>query len=92
VDIDGVLGLETGFIDHFNTQLITTLNYNTIADLHTLHITGAYAKAFPACSVFISSCPVSASNNGYSFASGLMSSMNGSSLATAEFLLQLSSL
>jgi hypothetical protein len=26
-------GLVTGFIDHFNTQLITTLNYSAIADL-----------------------------------------------------------
>jgi hypothetical protein len=34
-----VFGLDIGFIDHFNIQLIITLNYSTIADLHTLHIT-----------------------------------------------------
>jgi hypothetical protein len=27
--------LDTGFTDHFNTQLIITLNYGAIADLHT---------------------------------------------------------
>lgn len=29
-------GLESGFINHFNTRLISTLNYSAIADLHTL--------------------------------------------------------
>jgi hypothetical protein len=29
-------GLDIGFIDHFNTQIITTPNYSTIADLHAL--------------------------------------------------------
>jgi hypothetical protein len=32
--------------DHFNTQLMTTLNYSAIADFHTLQITTAYAKSF----------------------------------------------
>jgi hypothetical protein len=35
-------GLEIGFIDHFNTHLVTTLNYGTIADLRTLQITRAH--------------------------------------------------
>jgi hypothetical protein len=29
-------GLEIGFIDHFNTLLVFTLNYSTIADFHAL--------------------------------------------------------
>jgi hypothetical protein len=32
-------GLEIGFVDHFNTRLLTTLNYRVIADLHNLQIT-----------------------------------------------------
>jgi hypothetical protein len=31
--------LEIGFIDHFNRQLVITINYSAIADLHTLQIT-----------------------------------------------------
>jgi hypothetical protein len=38
-------GLEIRFIDHFNTQLVTTLNYSAIANLHTLQITTAYDKS-----------------------------------------------
>jgi hypothetical protein len=45
VTIDGVR-LEIGFTDHFNTSLVTTLNYCVIADLHTLEITTAYTKSF----------------------------------------------
>jgi hypothetical protein len=40
-------GLKIGFIDHFNTQLVTTLNYSAIADLHILQITTPHAKSFP---------------------------------------------
>jgi hypothetical protein len=57
-------GLEIGFIDHVNTGLVTTLNYSTIANLHTLQITKAHAKSFEACSVFTSRSLVKASNNG----------------------------
>jgi hypothetical protein len=39
-------GLEIGFIDHFNTRLVNTLNYSAIADFHTLQITTPYAKSF----------------------------------------------
>jgi hypothetical protein len=35
-----------GFIDHFYTPLGTTSNYSAIANLHTLQITTAPAKAF----------------------------------------------
>jgi hypothetical protein len=38
--------LENGFIDHFNTWLVTTPNYSAIANLHTLQITTAHAKCF----------------------------------------------
>jgi hypothetical protein len=49
-------GLEIGFIDHFNTRLMTTLNYSAIADLHTLQITRASLSLFqPAvCSPLVS--------------------------------------
>jgi hypothetical protein len=61
-------GLDIGFIYHFNTLLVITLNYSSIADLHTLP---NHAKSSPACRVFPSSCLVTASNNGYSSASRL---------------------
>jgi hypothetical protein len=76
-------GLSIGFIDHFNPQLVTPFNYSTIAYLHTLQ---NHAKSFPVRSVFINSCLVKASNNGYTFASGLKSPLNGSSLLTDTFL------
>jgi hypothetical protein len=37
--------LDIGFIDNFTTQLVITLNYSAIADLHTLHTTVARARA-----------------------------------------------
>jgi hypothetical protein len=37
-------GLDIGFIDHL--QIVTTNNYNTISDFHTLQITTAHAKFF----------------------------------------------
>jgi hypothetical protein len=39
-------GLVIGFIDHFNTRLVTTFNYSAIANLHTLKTTTAHAKSF----------------------------------------------
>jgi hypothetical protein len=51
--------MEIKFIDHFNTQLVITLNYSVITNIRTLQITRVHA-AFPACSVFISSCLVRA--------------------------------
>jgi hypothetical protein len=59
-----------GFIDNLRTQ---TRDY-------TLQITVTQSKSFPASNVFTSSCLVTASNNGYSSASVLKSSLNGSSL------------
>jgi hypothetical protein len=43
VTIDGVW---IGFIDHFNTRLLITLNHSAIADLHNLQITTVHAKSF----------------------------------------------
>jgi hypothetical protein len=39
-------GLDTGFIDPFNTRPATTLNDSAITDLHTLQITTAHDKPF----------------------------------------------
>jgi hypothetical protein len=39
-------GLEIGFTDHFNIRLVTTLNYSSIVNLHTLQITIAHIKCF----------------------------------------------
>jgi hypothetical protein len=35
-----------GLTDHFNTRILTTLNYSAIVDFHTLQITSAHAKIF----------------------------------------------
>jgi hypothetical protein len=63
-------GLDIGYIDHFTTQLVITLNYSAITDFHILQITSVYAKFFSAYSVVTTICLVTASNNGYSSASG----------------------
>jgi hypothetical protein len=57
-------GLEIGFTDCFNTRLVTAINYSAIAERHTLQITRAHAKSFPACIVFTSHSLVTASNSG----------------------------
>jgi hypothetical protein len=79
-------GLEIGFIDHFNTQFKTTLNYSAIADLHTLQITAAYAQVFWVCCVFTSSSLVKASNSGDSSAFALISLSTGSQLHQLSLL------
>jgi hypothetical protein len=48
VSLDGVLDWIIGFIDHCNTQLVITLNYSAVANLHILEITTTPAKSFPA--------------------------------------------
>jgi hypothetical protein len=55
-------GFEFGivFIDHFNTRLITTLNYSAISNFRILQFTRAHAESFPARSVFTGSCLVTA--------------------------------
>jgi hypothetical protein len=76
------------FIDRFDTRLVTTFNYSAIANLHTLQIT----RSFLARSVFTSICLLTASNNAYSSASGLKSTLIRGFLLTQLFLLQLPSL
>jgi hypothetical protein len=85
-------GLTIWFIDHFSTQLVITLNHKAIAHFNTLQITTAHTKFFPDGSVFTSSCLVTASNNGYSSASGLKSTLNGGSFPTAYSCFNSSSL
>jgi hypothetical protein len=79
-------GLDIGFNDHFNTQLVITSNYGAIANFKNLQFTRAHAKSFPVRSTFTSNCLVTASNNDYYSASGLKSSLNGGSLPTPIFL------
>jgi hypothetical protein len=55
-------GLEIGFIYHFNTRIVTTINYSAIAHLHTSQITPAHARSFQ--SSFTSRYPVTGLNNG----------------------------
>jgi hypothetical protein len=70
--------LDIGFIGRFKTRLVTTLNYSAIVDLHILQITTAHAKSFPACSVFTSSCLVTASNSGESSSASTFASLPSS--------------
>jgi hypothetical protein len=64
-------GLVNGFIDHLYARHGNTNNYSAIADLHTLQIITAHAKA-QSFLVFSSPCMVTALNNGDSSASVLM--------------------
>jgi hypothetical protein len=82
--------LNIGFIDHFNTQLVITLNYSAIANFHNLQFTTAHAKFSPACNIFTRRFLVTASNNGYSSASVLKSSLNGGSIPTASLKVKIS--
>jgi hypothetical protein len=45
-------GLHIGFIDHFKTRLGTASNYSATAYFHSLQITTAPAKSFPACCLY----------------------------------------
>jgi hypothetical protein len=72
---------DIGFIDHYNILLVITPNFSAIGDFHTLP---NHAKSFPARSLFTSSYLVTASNNGYSCASVLKSSLDGGSLPNAS--------
>jgi hypothetical protein len=51
----------TGFIDHFNTRHVTTLNFSAIVNLYTLQITTAHTKSFR--SAFTSLLPVTDLND-----------------------------
>jgi hypothetical protein len=52
-----------GFTDRLYTQPETISNYSSIANLHTLQITRAPAKPFPACCVFTSRSLATAPNS-----------------------------
>jgi hypothetical protein len=67
--------LEIGFIDHFNTRLVTTLNCRAIADFHTLQITTAHA-VFLVCCVFTIGSLVTASDSGDSSTAPTKSSLH----------------
>jgi hypothetical protein len=58
---------------------------STIADFHTLQTISAHTQAFPAYSFFTRRFLVTASNNGYSSASVLKSSLNGRLLYRTDF-------
>jgi hypothetical protein len=60
--------LNIALIDRFNIQLVILFNYSATSNFHT----------FPARSVYTSSCLVTASNSGYSSASGLHLAYNSS--------------
>jgi hypothetical protein len=69
--------MDIGFTDHFNTRFVI---------FHTLQVTRAHSRSFTARSVFTRRFLVTASNDGYSSASVLKSSLNGGSLPTPSFL------
>jgi hypothetical protein len=72
----------------FNTYLVSTFNYNAIADFHTLQIIIAHAHVFLVSCVFISRSLVMASNSGDSSTAPTKSSLYGLSY-NSELLLQL---
>jgi hypothetical protein len=43
---------ENECIDHFNTRLVTTLNYSAFADFHSSQIIAAHAKYFQPAVIF----------------------------------------
>jgi hypothetical protein len=81
------VGFDIRFIDHFNTKLIITLNYKAIANFHTLQINITHTHTHTHTSVLsvTKRFLVTASNNGYSSAFRLQSSLNGGSLPTELF-------
>jgi hypothetical protein len=81
--LDGVLDW---ILDLLNTLPCNSQLHLIIAPLLISTLYKSYAKSFPAWGVFTSSCLVMASNNGYSSASMLKSSLNGSSLLTVWVL------
>jgi hypothetical protein len=77
-------GLDVGFIDHFNPQLVIQFNFSANADFHTLHFTRVYSLVSHSV---IRRFLVTASNSGDSSACALTSS-----LSTELLFHQLSSL
>jgi hypothetical protein len=54
--LDGILDL----LITVNIRLVTTLNYNAIANFRILQFTRTHTKSFTASSVYTSSCSVAA--------------------------------
>jgi hypothetical protein len=79
-----------GFVDHL--RVVTTDNYNIIADFHTLQITTAHAKSYTAFSVFTRRFLVTASNNGFFLCFRVEVHSERRLPSNCLFLLQLSSL
>jgi hypothetical protein len=75
-DSSWAFGLEIGFMDHFNTRLFTTINYNTITDYNILHITITHAKCFHSVAVSLSRSLVTASSSGDSSTAPTKSSLH----------------
>jgi hypothetical protein len=48
-DARRTFGFVIGFVLHFNTQSVTTLNYSAITDLDTLQFTRAHSLVFSVC-------------------------------------------
>jgi hypothetical protein len=71
--------LEIGFIDHYNTRLVTTLPCSAVPHLHTLPVTSA-------CSVFDSNCVVTATKMAVTLLP-LSGSLNGCSILASVFLI-----
>jgi hypothetical protein len=55
------LQLEIGLIDHFNTRLVTTINYSANVNLYTLEIIAAHAKSFQSAAISTSRALVTGS-------------------------------
>jgi hypothetical protein len=76
--IEGRFAFEIVLIDHFNTRLVTALNYSAVADLHILYITTSHAIVnLLVCSAYTGRFLATASNSGDSSASAPTSLLSG---------------
>jgi hypothetical protein len=79
-----------GVLHNLILDLLTTYTHDTELQLIiALSLFPTLYKSFPALSVWTSGCLVTASNNGYSSASGLKTSLNGGSTPTEHFSSQI---
>jgi hypothetical protein len=75
-------GLVIGFIAHL--KLVTTINFSTIADLHTLQLTTACSKYSQSAIVFTSHCLATYSSNVLCFCAYVIASWLQSSPCSCE--------